>query len=100
MLYPIFAFGIPIFLCVLYCLFLGIRHYSTIPYLSFVLVIISGFLIVLSIQILNEADRVGKQQNLNAVYGYNPSLLWTTLGIGIILFVISCITVYKEWKTT
>lgn len=99
MLYPIFAFGIPVFLLGLYCLFLGIRHYSTIPYLSFVLVIISGFLIVLSIQILNEADRISKQHAI-ATYGYDPSLLWLALITGIVLFGISCVIVYKEWRTT
>lgn len=98
MLYPIFAFGIPVFIFVLYLLFLGIRHYSTIPYLSFVLVIISGFLIVLSIQILNEADRV-HTQTIQATYGYDPTLLWGAFVLGLLLLVISSILVYREWRS-
>ena len=47
MLQPYFAFGVPLFLLVLYLLFALIHRQTTIHYLRFILLLISTFLMVL-----------------------------------------------------
>ncbi|EOF28375.1 hypothetical protein SC5_01367 [Enterococcus faecalis EnGen0086] len=46
MLQPYFAFGVPLFLLVLYLLFALIHRQTTIHYLRFILLLISTFLMV------------------------------------------------------
>lgn len=48
MLQPYFAFGVPLFLLVLYLLFALIHRQTTIHYLRFILLLISTFLMVFS----------------------------------------------------
>lgn len=55
MLQPYFAFGVPLFLLVLYLLFALIHRQTTIHYLRFILLLISTFLMVFSFQVLQES---------------------------------------------
>lgn len=89
MLQPYFAFGVPLFLLVLYLLFALIHRQTTIHYLRFILLLISTFLMVFSFQVLQESWTINPETLKDAAY--SPQWLWIPLGIGLIL------TLYNAW---
>lgn len=89
MLQPYFAFGVPLFLLVLYLLFALIHRQTTIHYLRFILLFISTFLMVFSFQVLQESWTINPETLKDAAY--SPQWLWIPLGIGLIL------TLYNAW---
>ena len=50
-----FVFGVPMFLLILYFVFAYIRKKTTIHYLGFILLIISGFMLVFNLQTWQQA---------------------------------------------
>ena len=80
MLQPYFAFGVPLFLLVLYLLFALIHRQTTIHYLRFILLLIST---------LQESWTINPETLKDAAY--SPQWLWIPLGIGLIL------TLYNAW---
>ncbi|EJR9793412.1 hypothetical protein N0Q84_000570 [Enterococcus faecalis] len=89
MLQPYFAFGVPLFLLVIYLLFALIHRQTTIHYLRFILLLISTFLMVFSFQVLQESWTINPETLKDAAY--SPQWLWIPLGIGLIL------TLYNAW---
>ncbi len=80
MLQPYFAFGVPLFLLVLYLLFALIHRQTTIHYLRFILLLISTFLMVFSFQVLQESWTINPETLKDAVmdsfrYRVNPHTL-------------------------
>lgn len=89
MLQPYFAFGVPLFLLVLYLFFALIHRQTTIHYLRFILLLISTFLMVFSFQVLQESWTINPETLKDAAY--SPQWLWIPLSIGLIL------TIYNAW---
>lgn len=103
MLNSFFAFGVPIFLLLIY---LGIALFSRksdIPYLGFVLFIIAGFLSAFSFQVLQQAFTELKNDStseLAARYGYSPYWLAVPFSMGIILILINLARGYRHFKSS
>jgi hypothetical protein len=92
MLASFFAFGVPIFLMILYIGFALFRKKSDIPYIGFALFIIAAFLIVFSAQVLQQAWtelNIESQAQVEATYGYPLYLLVIPLAVGILLLLLN-----------
>ena len=92
MLASFFAFGVPIFLIILYLGFALFRKKADIPYLGFALFIIAAFLIGFSAQVIQQALTelgVETQAQVEATYGYPLYLLAIPLAIGILLLLLN-----------
>lgn len=101
MLNSFFAFGVPIFLVILYIGFALFRKKSQIPYLGFALFIIAGFLSAFSFQVIQEAFtelQNTTQQILEQKYGYPLYLLAIPLACGIVLLILNAYRGYKRVK--
>lgn len=101
MLNSIFAFGVPIFLFILYSGFAIFRKKSDIPYLGFVLFIIAGFLIAFSLQVIQQGlteMALASQTELETTYGYPFYLLAIPLAIGILLLILNTYRGYRRAK--
>lgn len=99
MLNEFFAFGVPIFLIILYLGFSVFRKKSTVPYLGIVLFIISGFLSVFSFQVLQQAFteiQTTSEKIVEQTYGYPFFLLYIPLAIGLLLVILNIYRGYKE----
>lgn len=102
MLNSLFAFGLPVFLGILFIGFLLLKKYSTLPFLSLILVIISSFLTVFSIQVIIQAQSESAHYNasmIQTIYGYPKEWLYITPFIGLLLLIISLRLLYNEWHT-
>lgn len=84
MLNMYFVFGVPIFLLFLYATIAYVRKRTTIHYLGFILLIISGFMLVFNLQTwqqaLLEMDKISPQA-LSKVLGYPVYLIWLPIFI-------------------
>ena len=87
MLNGYFAFGVPLFLIIIYLLFAVIRRRSSIHYLGFILLIISAFMTAFSFQVLQEFWSSKGQSGFSLPY--NSNLLWLPLFIGAALSLIN-----------
>lgn len=89
MLSPYFAFGVPLFLLFLYCLVALIRRKTAIHYLGFVLLLIASFMVVFSLQILQqywgleESQATGQLRTIS----YPAKLLWAPIILGGLLVI-------------
>ena len=89
MLNGYFAFGVPLFLIVLYILFEGIRKKSQVQYyIGFILLLIASFLTVFSFQVLQEFWSADARLELQL--GYSPDILWMPMIIGLLLVFLNC----------
>lgn len=101
MLNSFFAFGVPIFLFILYFGFALFRKKSDIPYLGFALFIIAGFLIAFSLQVIQQAlteMQTATQAQIEALYGYPLYLLVIPLATGILLLLLNSYRGYRRIK--
>jgi uncharacterized membrane protein YedE/YeeE len=101
MLTSFFAFGVPLFLLILYIGFSIFRKKSQIPYLGFVLFTIAGFLTAFSLQVIQQAitEMTNTNQSvLEDTYGYPLYLLVIPLAIGILLIILNAYRGYKRLK--
>ncbi len=92
MLNSFFAFGVPIFLLILYGGFAIFRKNARIPYLGFILFVIAAFLSAFSFQVIQQAFteiRTTSQQTVEQHYGYPLLLLAVPLALGILLMVLN-----------
>lgn len=84
MLNMYFVFGVPIFLLFLYATIAYVRKRTTIHYLGFILLIISGFMLVFNLQTwqqaLLEMDKMTPHA-LSKVLGYPVYLIWLPIFI-------------------
>jgi glucan phosphoethanolaminetransferase (alkaline phosphatase superfamily) len=101
MLNPYFAFGVPLFLLLLYLGFALFRRWSKIPYLGFVLFIIAGFLSVFSFQVIQQAlTEINKTSAalVEETHGYSLYLLAIPLVIGLVLVIRNIFRGYAKIK--
>jgi NADH:ubiquinone oxidoreductase subunit 5 (subunit L)/multisubunit Na+/H+ antiporter MnhA subunit len=101
MLNPYFAFGVPLFLIVLYIIFAFIRNKSHIHYIGFVLLLIATFMMAFSFQVLQglwtlEENHATKQLEK---LGYSPELLWLPLILGTALAILNLLRGIKRMKS-
>lgn len=91
MLNPYFAFGVPLFLLLLYVVFAFIRKNTSIHYLGFVLLLIATFMMSFSFQVLQEFWTLEESSSVNQLdqLNYAPQLLWFPLILGSILAIIN-----------
>ena len=79
-----FVFGVPIFTTFLYATIAYVRKRTTIHYLGFILLIISGFMLVFNLQTwqqaLLEMDKMTPHA-LSKVLGYPVYLIWLPIFI-------------------
>lgn len=84
MLNMYFVFGVPIFLLFLYATIAYVRKRTTIHYLGFILLIISGFMLVFNLQTwqqaLFEMDKMTPHA-LSKMIGYPVYLIWLPIFI-------------------
>ncbi|XIO45605.1 hypothetical protein N8D15_06515 [Enterococcus faecium] len=84
MLNMYFVFGVPFFLLFLYATIAYVRKRTTIHYLGFILLIISGFMLVFNLQTwqqaLLEMDKMTPHA-LSKVLGYPVYLIWLPIFI-------------------
>ena len=84
MLNMYFVFGVPIFLLFLYATIAYVRKRTTIHYLGFILLIISGFMLVFNLQTwqqaLLEMDKMTPHA-LSKMIGYPVYLIWLPIFI-------------------
>lgn len=95
MLAPYFAFGIPIFLWVLYLFFERLRKKNNVHYLGLILLLISLFMASFSFQVLQSfwaIERTAKAQALP----YPAFLLWLPFGLGILLSLLNTLRTIKR----
>ena len=96
-----FVFGVPMFLLILYFIFAYIRKKTTIHYLGFILLIISGFMLVFNLQTwqqaLLELDHVSTQA-LSEKVGYPIYLIWVPIIIAIFLIVLNLLRAFHRFK--
>jgi uncharacterized membrane protein YwaF len=85
MLNPYFAFGVPLFLIVLYIIFAFIRNKSHIRYIGFVLLLIATFMVAFSFQVLQGYWTIERNHPLS----YSPDLLWLPLLLGAVLAIVN-----------
>lgn len=101
MLNAYFAFGVPVFLLVLYTGFEWYRHQSKIDYLGFVLFIIAGFLTIFSFQVIQQAlteIAASSYSNVEHLYGYSLVLLGLPLISGIFLILLNIFRGYLRLR--
>jgi len=99
MLNSFFAFGVPIFLFILYCGFALFRKKVDIPYLGFALFIIAGFLIAFSLQVIQQAlteMSLSTQSEVEVTYGYPLYLLAIPLALGVLLLILNTYRGYRR----
>lgn len=94
MLNPYFAFGVPIFLVILYLLFTYIHKKNSLHYLRFILLLISTFLLVFSFQVIQESWSMTTTEIDQAVY--SPNLLWLPLLVGLFFTLFNLGIVIKQ----
>ncbi|MBL1230268.1 hypothetical protein IW492_13610 [Enterococcus sp. BWB1-3] len=88
MLNSYFAFGVPIFLMILYLFFELVRIKTSIHYyIGFILLLISTFMTLFSFQV----QQTLWTSNIDTykLYGYPPEILWLPLIIGILLVILN-----------
>lgn len=87
MLNPYFAFGVPLFLLLLYVFFVIIRKKTSIHYTGFVLLLIATFMVSFSVQVLQEYWAQENNSSINQLENlqYAHQLLWLPLIFGSIL---------------
>lgn len=88
MLNPYFAFGVPLFLLLLYVVFAFVRKKTTIHYLGFVLLLIATFMMSFSFQVLQEFWTLEDSSSVKQL-NYAPKLLWLPLILGSMLAIIN-----------
>lgn len=88
MLNPYFAFGVPLFLLLLYVVFAFVRKKTTIHYLGFVLLLIATFMMSFSFQVLQEFWTMEDSSSVKQL-NYAPKLLWLPLFLGSMLAIIN-----------
>ncbi len=96
-----FVFGVPIFLLVLYFIFAYIRKTTTIHYLGFILLIISGFMLVFNLQTWQQALLELEQTSANTLseqVGYPIYLIWLPIVISSFLILLNLIRAYRRLK--
>ncbi|HLQ39940.1 MAG TPA: hypothetical protein VK118_03165 [Tetragenococcus sp.] len=101
MLNIFFAFGVPIFLLIIYLIIELIRKNSDVHYLGLVLFIIAGFLSAFSLQVIQQALTELNSESiktLTAHYGYSPYWLAVPLLTGVILIIINLFRAYHRLK--
>ncbi|KAF1296044.1 hypothetical protein BAU15_12230 [Enterococcus sp. JM4C] len=101
MLNPYFAFGVPLFLFVIYIAFYILRKKSNVNFLGFILLIISGFMTVFSFQVWQQAASElthESMQTLGQKTGYPIYLLWVPIIVGCILVFINFIRAVKKLR--
>ena len=76
MLNMYFVFGVPIFLLFLYATIAYVRKRTTIHYLGFILLIISGFMLVFNLQTWQQA-----LLEMDKMIGYPVYLIWLPIFI-------------------
>ena len=91
MLNPYFAFGVPLFLLLLYIIFAFIRKKTSIHYLGFVLLLIATFMMSFSFQVLQEFWTLEKSSSVTQLdqLNYTHQLLWLPLIFGSVLALIN-----------
>lgn len=100
MLNSLFAFGLPIFLGFLFIGFLLLRKYSTLPFLSLILVIISSFLTVFGIQLIMQTQSEIERYSVTIMqtsYDYPKEWLYIIPLVGLLLLFASLRLLYNEW---
>lgn len=98
MLNGVFAFGVPLFLLVIYIAVEIIRKRTTIHYLGSILLLISGFTFAFSLQIwLHAAEELLYTSNeaLSYYHGYNMYLLLIPLFLS---GVFVAVNIYRGFK--
>ncbi|EOL46174.1 hypothetical protein RV11_GL002539 [Enterococcus phoeniculicola] len=101
MLNPYFAFGVPLFLFIIYIVFYILRKKTTLHFLGFILLIISGFLTVFSLQVWQQAISEMENESLQTLSqeaGYPIYLLWVPIIIGFLLVFINFIRAVKKLR--
>lgn len=89
MLNGYFAFGVPLFLIILYLIFEWIRKKSQVQYyIGFVLLLIASFMTIFSFQVLQEFWSADARLDLQL--NYSPDILWIPLIAGILLVILNC----------
>ncbi|WP_165006642.1 MULTISPECIES: hypothetical protein [unclassified Enterococcus] len=93
-----FVFGVPLFLIILYLVFAYVRKHSNIHYLGFILLIISGFMLVFTLQTwqqaLAEMDTYTSQA-VSRQIGYPVFLIWLPISISGCLVLLN---LYRGWR--
>lgn len=93
-----FVFGVPIFLLVLYLFFAYIRKKTTLRYFGFILLIISGFILVFNLQTwqqaLLEMEHLSTQR-LSDKVGYPIYLIWLPI---IIAGCLVLLNLFRAWR--
>lgn len=103
MLNVYFAFGVPLFLLLLYFAVTIFRKKTSVPYLGFVNFIIAGFLTAFSFQVLQFAlHQAGNSSRLQVEeeIGYPLMVLGLPLIIGAILVIINIYGAYLRIRKT
>ncbi|MGX7172717.1 hypothetical protein [Enterococcus ratti] len=94
-----FVFGVPIFLWVLYLVFSYIRRKKTIHYLEFILLLISGFMLVFNLQTwqqaLIEMNHISSKQ-LSAKLGYPIYLIWLPIVLAVSLVLLNLFRAFQH----
>ncbi|HPJ00107.1 MAG TPA: hypothetical protein PLN65_04580 [Enterococcus sp.] len=101
MLNSFFAFGVPIFLLILYIGFAIFRKNSQIPYLEFALFIIASFLTVFSFQVIQQVFtelQTTSQKVIEQTYGYPLYLLAIPVALGLLLIFLNAYRGYQHIK--
>ncbi|MGC6768628.1 hypothetical protein ACYSNR_17710 [Enterococcus sp. LJL128] len=89
MLNGYFAFGVPVFLIVLYIFFEWIRLKTHVHYyIGFILLLISSFMTVFSFQVMQEFWASNAKSDVQL--GYSPNILWFPLILGMLLIILNC----------
>ena len=96
-----FVFGVPMFLLILYFVFAYIRKKTTIHYLGFILLIISGFMLVFNLQTWQQALQELDQFSVKALserVGYPIYLIWVPIIIAIFLIILNLLRAFHRFN--
>lgn len=97
-----FVFGVPLFLFGLYLGFAYLRKKTKIHYLGFILLIVSGFMMVFNLQTWQQAATEMQNissQTLSTQIGYPVYLIWVPIILAGCLFFLNLIRGYQRLKS-
>lgn len=101
MLHPLFAFGIPAALIVVYLIFYLVKKFRNTDYRRFVLTLIAIFLTTFSYQVYNYSQtviRLTSAESFQRSFGYSQGRLIVPLILGAVLSVINFYYLFRQFR--
>ncbi|WP_251867930.1 hypothetical protein [Enterococcus malodoratus] len=101
MLNPLFAFGVPAALMVIYMIFYFVKKLRSTDYRRFVLTLIAVFLTTFSYQVYNYSQTViaiTSAESFQKKFGYSQGRLVVPLILGAVLSVINFYYLFRQFR--